>query len=147
MIKTTNTGSPKVKKVTSTTKKRGRPVGSKKVKHQIPSLVKIMSDDELEMFYLIDKMLNSKKALEKEKKFLDDYYRWELHEDEAIPDSEATVEQVNKYKAQGYKEGVEATDRLKGDMFLMFVVILLGTVVAMILSTPTIISMFDACTQ
>lgn len=142
-MQTTQTGSPKVKKVTSTTKKRGRPVGSKKVKHQIPSyeLVKIMSDDE------IDKMLNSKKALEKEKKFLDDYYRWELHEDEAIPDSEATVEQVNKYKAQGYKEGVEATDRLKGDMFLMFVVILLGTVVAMILSTPTIISMFDACTQ
>ena len=93
MIKTTNTGSPKVKKVTSTQpKKRGRPVGSKKVKHQIPSLVKIMSDDE------IDKMLNSKKALEKEKKFLDDYYRWELHEDEAIPDSEATVEIVNKYK-------------------------------------------------
>lgn len=140
-MQTTSTGSPKVKKVTSTTKKRGRPVGSKKVKHQIPSLVKIMSDDE------IDKMLNSKKALEKEKKFLDDYYRWELHEDEAIPDSEATVEQVNKYKAQGYKEGVEATDRLKGDMFLMFVVILLGTVVAMILSTPTIISMFDACVQ
>ncbi len=146
MIKTTNTGSPKVKKVTSTTKKRGRPVGSKKVKHQIPSLVKIMSDDELEMFYLIDKMLNSKKALEKEKKFLDDYYRWELHEDEAIPDSEDTVEQLNSLRRYNSLDGFESTPEISKWKLFCFVV-LMGLVAGIILSTPTIISMFDACTQ
>ncbi len=142
MIKTTNTGSPKVKKVTSTTKKRGRPVGSKKVKHQIPSyeLVKIMSDDE------IDKMLNSKKALEKEKKFLDDYYRWELHEDEAIPDSEDTVEQLNSLRRYNSLDGFESTPEISKWKLFCFVV-LMGLVAGIILSTPTIISMFDACTQ
>lgn len=125
-MQTTQTGSPKVKKVTSTQpKKRGRPVGSKKM----DKLNKINSE--------ISKSTHKLLALYPAKEYLE----------RELPDSEATVEQVNKYKAQGYKEGVEATDRLKGDMFLMFVVILLGTVVAMILSTPTIISMFDACTQ
>ena len=141
-MQTTQTGSPKVKKVTSTQpKKRGRPVGSKKKKNCGICEKPFGNFDSIGRYCGVDCHSDCYPDLGS----LSHFYPSSLSDE--LPDSEATVEQVNKYKAQGYKEGVEATDRLKGDMFLMFVVILLGTVVAMILSTPTIISMFDACTQ
>lgn len=121
-MKTTNTTSPKVSKVTST-KKRGRPVGSKKM----DKLNKINSK--------ISKNTHELLALYPAKKYLE----------RELPDSEATAEQVKDWGRFKSIHGIpeEPINSWK----YACIAIILGIVAAMILSTPTIISLFDACVQ
>ncbi len=124
-MQTTQTGSPKVKKVISTQpKKRGRPVGSKKM----DKLNKINSE--------ISKSTHKLLALYPAKEYLE----------RELPDSEATVEQLNSLRRYNSLDGFESTPEISKWKLFCFVV-LMGLVAGIILITPTIISMFDICTQ
>jgi hypothetical protein len=102
-MKTTSTGSPKVSKTTSTAK-RGRPVGSKKS-------IRLPEYPEVEKFITgkIKEEIRIDKALEHEKKFLDDYYRV----------SKKALEHEKKFLADYYR-GLETGEKTGNDKPFMF---------------------------
>lgn len=119
-MQTTSTGSPKVKKVTSTQpKKRGRPVGSKTIKKVQKSLEE-MNTSQKEIANNVYKVHAD---------------NWQKQWD-AIPDSEATVEQVKDWGRynhdwqEGFDKGtVTGYESAQSDMKLANKITLVLTVV------------------